>query len=129
MAWMQYKGREYTTALTAEYWVNIETESMMYEAEDRAWELLESVLKNSEANKVEVYSIADEYKNLLGYSFKFRVNYEVYAVATDSTQAYNESVSLIENIKLPSNISYVGCEQRNFLEVGEPVYMVHGDRV
>ena len=92
MAFVTCDGREYTIALTAEYWVHVDGDDL--DAEDVAWDVLEKALRKSDANEYEIYA-----------------------------------VELVENISMPANVQLVGTSQTDFIKVGEPVLIVHGENV
>lgn len=128
MNWTESKGNGYTVPITAYYWVHIDTEKMMYEAEDEAWEMLDDALKKV-GEKYEIYETVENYVGLGCYSFKIRVDFKIYAVAFDADYAFDMAKTLIDEINLPNNIDYVGTEQRELIEEEEPVYILHGDDV
>ena len=128
MNWGESKGNGYTVPLTAYYWVHVDTDSAMYEAEDEAWNMLEDALKKT-GEKFEIYETVENYVGLSCYSFKIRVDFRIYAVAFDADVAFSRAETLIDEITLPNNIDYVGTEQRKLIEEEEPVYILHGDNV
>ena len=128
MNWIESKGNGYKVPLTAYYWVHIDTDSAMYEAEDEAWNMLEEALKKT-GEKFEIDETVENYIGLGSYSFKIRVDFVIYAVAFDADVAFSRAETLIDEITLPNNIDYVGTEQRKLIEEEEPVYILHGDDV
>ena len=121
-------GREYTIALSAEYVVALENAESMWEAEDDAWHILEQSLRVSDANEYEVYETLDINPRLIsGYRVKVKVNYVIYVVGHDIDDAHNDAVELVENISMPGEVTLLGTEQTDLVEVGERVLMVVND--
>ena len=128
MRWTESKGNGYTVPITAYYWVHVDTESPLYEAEDEAWDMLDGVLKELD-EEYEIYETVESYVGLKCYSFKLRVDFKIYVVAFDADVAFDIAETLIDEISLPNNIDYIGTEQRMLVEEEEPVYIIHGDDV
>ena len=127
MAFVTCDGREYTIALTAEYWVHVDGDDL--DAEDVAWDVLEKALRKSDANEYEIYETVESYTGFLSSNFKISVNFVIYSVAHDISDAYDNAVELVENISMPANVQLVGTSQTDFIKVGEPVLIVHGENV
>ena len=128
MKWMKDCGREYTIALSATYTVQVDNDWDMCEAEDLAWNLLEQAYQNSDVNEFEIYETLDIRKGWGSYFVKVKVNSVIYAIGHDITEAYNEAVDLIENIKMPDDgIELDYTEQTDLIRVGERVEMIVGE--
>ena len=129
MAFVTCDGREYTIALTAEYWVHVYGDGDELDAEDVAWDVLDKALRESDANEYEIYETIESYTGLMSSNFKISVNFVIYSVAHDISDAYDNAVKLVENISTPANVQLVGTSQTDFIKVGKPVLIVHGENV
>lgn len=92
--------REYVVALNCEYNVSIpDTDQMVWEAEDEAYDIIEEVLKKNDIDEFDIYT--KETMNGLNYIIKVSVNMVVPAVASDYDEALSVAETYVDNITFP----------------------------
>lgn len=94
--------RDYVVALKSEYNVSIpDTDQMVWEAEDEAYDIIEGVLKQNDIEEYNIYTEMEMHNLFGGYIIKVRVNMVVPAVATDYDEALSEAETYVDNITFP----------------------------
>ena len=124
-------GYPFTIALDGEFRVYVPDADMMYQAEDMAWDLLESVLPkdNEDFIRCEIDEATDISDAFLakGYNVRLKVKFVICVVDHDIDDAYYKAVDMVESIDLPNEIMLMGTEQTDLIEVGERILVLHGD--
>lgn len=92
---------DYVVALNCEYNVSIpDTDQMVWEAEDQAYDIIEEVLKQNDVDEYDIYTEM-EMHSITGYIVKVKVNLVVPAVASDYDEALSEAETYVDNITFP----------------------------
>lgn len=93
--------RDYVVALNTEYNVSIpDTDQMVWEAEDEAYDIIEEVLKQNDVDEYDIYTEM-EMHSITGYIVKVRVNMVVPAVASDYDEAMSVAETYVDDITFP----------------------------
>ena len=94
--------RDYVVALNSEYNVSIpDTDQMVWEAEDQAYDIVEEVLKQNDIEEYDIYTAMEMQSLFGGYIIKVKVNMIVPAVASSYDEAFSEAETYVDNITFP----------------------------
>ena len=94
--------RDYVVALNSEYNVSIpDTDQMVWEAEDQAYDIVEEVLKQNDIEEYDIYTAMEMQSLFGGYIIKVKVNMVVPAVAGDYDEALSVAETYVDNITFP----------------------------
>lgn len=94
--------RDYVVALNSEYNVSIpDTDQMVWEAEDQAYDIIEKVLKQNDIEEYDIYTAMEMQSLFGGYIIKVKVNMVVPAVAGDYDEALSVAETYVDNITFP----------------------------
>lgn len=94
--------RDYVVALNSEYNVSIpDTDQMVWEAEDEAYDIIEEVLKKNDIEEYDIYTAMEMHNLFGGYIIKVKVNLIVPAVASDYDEAMSVAETYVDNITFP----------------------------
>ena len=125
-------GYPYTVLYDVTYRVHVDEAESMYDAEDKAWEILETVMpdKNDDYQRAEV----DETKDIKlafggGYDVTLLAKFEIYVVSYDFDDACDEAIDYVDGIDLPAGVTQVLVEQTELNQVGDRILILHGDDV
>ena len=92
---------DYVVALNCEYNVSIpDTDQMVWEAEDQAYDIIEEVLKQNDVDEYDIYTEM-EMHSITGYIVKVKVNMVVPAVASDYDEAMSVAETYVDDITFP----------------------------
>lgn len=92
---------DYVVALNCEYNVSIpDTDQMVWEAEDEAYDIIEEVLKQNDIDEYDIYTEM-EMHSITGYIVKVKVNMIVPAVAGDYDEALSVAETYVDDITFP----------------------------
>lgn len=98
----KYDVRDYVVALNTEYNVSIpDTDQMVWEAEDQAYDIIEEVLKQNDIDEYDIYTKMEMHSLFGGYIIKVRVNMVVPAVASDYDEALSVAETYVDDITFP----------------------------
>lgn len=98
----KYDVRDYVVALNTEYNVSIpDTDQMVWEAEDQAYDIIEEVLKQNDIDEYDIYTKMEMHSLFGGYIIKVRVNMVVPAVASDYDEAMSVAETYVDDITFP----------------------------
>ena len=93
--------KDYVVALNTEYNVSIpDTDQMVWEAEDEAYDIIEGVLKQNDVDECDIYTQM-EMHSITEYIVKVKVNMVVPAVASSYDEALSEAETYVDNIVFP----------------------------
>lgn len=93
--------REYVVALNCEFNVSIQDDGqMLWEAEDKAYDIIEEVLKQNDIDEFDIYT-KELMNGLTSYIIKVSVNMVVPAVASDYDEAMSVAESYVDDITFP----------------------------
>ena len=125
-------GNEYSVKVGATFSVKVDDEDnalMCHEAEDKAWEIMQSILNDNEDLKEAEMETTEIIPMFKGFAIRIKLTAVIYAIGTKYDDAFSNAVELIENINLPKCVELMWTEQESFVKVGEPVTMVYGECV
>ena len=92
---------DYVVALNCEYNVSIpDTDQMVWEAEDQAYDIIEEVLKQNDIEEFDIYT-KELMNGLTSHIIKVSVNMVVPAVASDYDEAMSVAETYVDNITFP----------------------------
>lgn len=93
---------DYVVALNCEYNVSIpDTDQMVWEAEDEAYDIIEEVLKKNGIEEYDIYTAMEMHNLFGGYIIKVKVNMVVPAVASDYDEALSVAETYVDDITFP----------------------------
>lgn len=121
--WWIKTEREYTVPVTGIFEVK-SCRKEKWEAEDEAWNLMESALKTADVDKYEIYETRDIVPCKEGHKVTLSVDFVIYSIGDDATDAWGHAETLVENISLPDNVELVGTEQHELVEENERMLIV-----
>ena len=97
----KYDVRDYVVALNCEYNVSVKDDGqMLWEAEDKAYDIIEEVLKQNDIEEYDIYT-KETMNGLTDHIIKVSVNMVVPAVATDYDEALSVAETFVDNITFP----------------------------
>lgn len=92
---------DYVVALNCEYNVSIpDTDQMVWEAEDQAYDIIEEVLKQNDIEEFDIYT-KELMNGLTSHIIKVSVNMVVPAVASDYDEAMSVAETYVDDITFP----------------------------
>ena len=98
----KYDVRDYVVALNTEYNVSIpDTDQMVWEAEDQAYDIIEEVLKQNDIEEYDIYTATEMQSLFGGYIIKVKVNMVVPAVAGSYDEALSVAETYVDEITFP----------------------------
>lgn len=93
---------DYVVALNTEYNVSIpDTDQMVWEAEDEAYDIIEGVLKQNDIEEYDIYTEMEMHNLFGGYIIKVKVNMVVPAVAGSYDEAMSVAETYVDDITFP----------------------------
>lgn len=93
--------RDYVVALNCTYDVTIQDDGqMLWEAEDKAYDIIEEVLKQNDVEEFDIYT-KELMNGLTSYIIKVSVNMIVPAVASDYDEAMSVAETYVDDITFP----------------------------
>jgi hypothetical protein len=93
---------DYVVALNTEYNVSIpDTDQMVWEAEDQAYDIIEEVLKQNDIEEYDIYTAMEMQSLFGGYIIKVKVNMVVPAVAGSYDEALSVAETYVDDITFP----------------------------
>lgn len=93
--------RDYVVALNCEYNVSVKDDGqMLWEAEDKAYDIIEEVLKKNDIDEFDIYT-KELMNGFTDHIIKVSVNMVVPAVASDYDEALSVAETYVDNITFP----------------------------
>lgn len=92
---------DYVVALNCEYNVSVKDDGqMVWEAEDKAYDIIEEVLKKNDIDEFDIYT-KELMNGLTDHIIKVKVNMVVPAVASGYDEALSVAETFVDNITFP----------------------------
>lgn len=104
---------DYVVALNCEYNVSIpDTDQMVWEAEDQAYDIIEEVLKQNDIEEFDIYT-KELMNGLTSHIIKVSVNMVVPAVASDYDEAMSVAETYVDDITFPECVHGISIGTRD----------------
>lgn len=122
-AYRLVKVKDYTVSACAEYNVYCPDAEDVFDAEEKAIDMVEKELVLRDVDECDSY-IIDEHPSLVGYSMRVKVNMVVPVVAGDYEEALRLAEGFLDDMNLPEGISLISVGAWDSALAEEKAYLL-----